>query len=292
LIPASVIVVRAPATSANLGSGFDCLGLALDLWNEVSAAPGADEVDSSNLILRAARAVFDSVSAPYPGFRLQTVDRIPFSRGLGSSAAAIACGLLIGNHCLGSPLDSDALVDLATRIEGHPDNVTPALLGGVRVAVRDERDHVNQVPIALARRLTAVVFVPEQTVPTAHARGVLPPHVPLGDALFNVGRASLLVAALSSGRFEALAEATRDRLHQPYRLPLFPPGATLLETAMQAGALCAFTSGAGPSILGLCADGRAAAWVAAALSRAAAELSLGGESLRLNLTDRGAHVVN
>ena len=288
------VVVRAPATSANLGSGFDCLGLALDLWNTVIARPGAEpsDVDADNLVRRSIRAVFDAVGAAYPGFALQQTNRIPFGRGLGSSAAAIACGVLIGNHCLGSPLDASAVLDLAVRLEGHPDNVTPCLLGGVRAAVMSEGGHVLESSIPLAAPLMSVLFVPEQHVPTAHARGVLPPHVPRADALFNVGRASLLVAAFTSGRFDLLAEATRDRLHQPYRLPLFPPGATLLDTAMEAGALGAFTSGAGPSVLALCADDAAAARVEASFGAIARSLGVAGSALRLALSDRGAHLVD
>jgi homoserine kinase len=289
----SPIVVRAPATSANLGSGFDCLGVALDLWNEVAAARGGSPADAnSNLILRAARTVYEEVDAEYPGFELQCTNCIPFGRGLGSSAAAIVSGLLIGNRCLGDPLDERALVRLATRIEGHPDNVVPCLLGGARVATVDHNDDVVEARIPIALELVAVVFVPDQTVPTAHARGLLPPAVPLSDALFNVARSSLLVAALASGRAEVLAEATRDRLHQSYRLALFPAGATLLEVAMQTGALGAFTSGAGPSVLALCGDASTASQVAAALDSAAGKLGVEGASLRLQLTQRGAHVVS
>jgi homoserine kinase len=288
----NVIVVRAPATSANMGPGFDCLGMALDLWNEVEAAPGVAQQDGDrNLILRATRAVFDEVGAAYPGFELRCTNRIPFARGLGSSAAAIACGVLIGNHCLGAPLAQSTLLQLAARLEGHPDNVVPCMLGGVRVAAVVEGGRVVQagVPVALSLRL--VCFVPAQLSPTAHARGVLPATVTLGDALFNVARASLLVAALAAGQADILGEATRDRLHQPYRLPLFPASARLLETALEAGALGAFTSGAGPSVLALCGSDPQADTVAAAFSSTAQDLGLDGETIRLTLSDAGAHVV-
>ena len=288
----SSIVVRAPATSANLGAGFDCLGLALDLWNEVVATPGQVSADdASNLILRAARATYDQVGARYPGFVLQCTNRIIFNRGLGSSAAAISCGILLANACLGNPLDTAAQLDLATRLEGHPDNVTPCLLGGLRVALRAEDGRVLQVGVPLAMRLTTVCFVPDTHIPTPHARGLLPATVPYADAVFNVARSSLLVAALASGRAELLAEATRDRLHQPFRLPLFPAGATLLEAAMQAGALGAFISGAGPTVLALCGDDASVASVSAGLERAAREHQVPGEVLRLDPTERGAYVV-
>jgi homoserine kinase len=285
------VVVRAPATSANLGSGFDCLGMALDLWNEVEALPGSLPADEDNLILRAARAVFDEAGATFPGFELRCTNRIPSGKGLGSSAAAIACGILFANHCLGKPLDSSAVLSLATRLEGHADNVVPCLLGGVRVATLADSGQVVQACVPLALALQTVVFVPEHTVPTTKARGLLPPHVSLGDALFNVARASLLVTALASNRPEVLAEATRDRLHQPYRLPLFPAGATLLAAAMHAGALGAFTSGAGPTVLALCGSGAQANAVASAFESEARRLGEPGSTLRLALSDQGASVV-
>ena len=289
----SSIVVRAPATSANLGAGFDCLGMALDLWSDVTATPGrlADD-DESNLILRAAGAVYDLVGAPYPGFEIHCTNRIIFNRGLGSSAAAIACGVLFANQRLGRPLSIAELLDLAASLEGHPDNVAPCLLGGVRVALRTDSGHVLQTRVPLAIDLSAVCFVPDMHVPTAHARGILPSQVSLADAVFNVGRSSLMVAALTSGDASLLAEATRDRLHQPFRLPLFPDGATLLEAAMQAGAAGAFISGAGPTVMALCASPAQAESVSAAFESVAARVGVAGTTRQLALTDRGAHVVS
>jgi homoserine kinase len=286
------IVVRAPATSANLGPGFDCLGLTLDLWNEVSAVAGVRQAaDEENLIHRAARAVFDALGVPYPGFELQCTNSIPFARGLGSSSAAIVCGMLIANQCLGSPWSETRLLELATSLEGHPDNVVPCLLGGVRVATLTDAGRLVQARVPVALRLRAVAFIPEHNVPTAHARGMLPSSVSMADALFNVARSSLLVAALASGQPEALAEATRDRLHQPYRLTLFPAGAALLDTALQAGALGAFTSGAGPSVVALCGDEQHADAVDVAFRATAQRLGEPGQTMQMLLIDRGAHVV-
>jgi homoserine kinase len=287
------VVVRAPATSANLGPGFDCLGLALDLWNEVEATPGRLSADDdANLILRAARAVYDAVAEPYPGFELRCTNRVIFNRGLGSSAAAIASGVLFANEALGKPLDEAALLRLASAVEGHPDNVVPALLGGVRVATCAEDGRVLQTRVPVAMRLTSVCFVPEMAIPTPHARGLLPSSVAMADAVFNVARSSLLVAALASGAPELLAEATRDRLHQQYRLPLFPAGATLLEAAMRAGALGAFISGAGPTVLALSLSGdQALDRVQEAFESAARDENVPGTVLQLALSERGAHVV-
>jgi homoserine kinase len=283
--------VRAPATSANLGPGFDCLGLALDLWNEVEGVAGAAEPEPDNLILRAARSVFDELGRAYPGFGLRCTNRIPFGRGLGSSAAAIACGLLLANAYLDGPLDECRLLELATDMEGHPDNVAPCLLGGVRVATRADSGPVLQVRVPLAIELCCVAFIPDHSVPTAHARGLLPSRVSMSAAVFNVARSSLLVAALAAGRPDLLAEATRDRLHQPHRLPLFPAGERLMEIALRAGAAGAFVSGAGPTILALCASRRAASSVAENFEAEARVLGVGGSSQELALTERGAHVV-
>lgn len=293
------VVVRAPATSANLGPGFDALGLALDLWNEVTAsvAEGARGLPERlpdggpNLVLAAARHTAEHLGWPLPPLRLAPCTRIPVGRGLGSSAAAIACGVLLADHLLDGRLEPDDLLRLAARVEGHPDNVAPCLLGGARVAVLGPDGQVVQAPIPLARGLEAALFVPEARLSTQQARARLPRQVPFADAVFNVGRASLLVAALASGELGALREAMADRLHQPYRAPLFPAGQTLIQAALDAGALGACVSGAGPSILALCSGGEQARSVADAMAVAASARNVPGQPLCLALTLRGAHVV-
>ncbi len=181
---------------------------------------------------------------------------------------------------------------LAAELEGHPDNVTPCLLGGVRVVTVDSARRVLQSSIPLAHRLWTAVFVPDLEVPTVLARSVLPTSVPLADALFNVGRATMLVAALASGRDELLRPATEDRLHQPYRTPLFPALPALVASALEAGALGAYSSGGGPAVLALCADARRAAAVCAAFDATAARLEVAGSTLSLAVSDRGAEVVD
>lgn len=292
-------MVRAPATSANLGPGFDALGLALDLWNEVTAcvvdgAPTEPEPlpdGGPNLVLVAARRTAEHLGRPLPPLRLEACTRIPVGRGLGSSAAAIACGVLLADHLLSARLEPNDLVRLAARIEGHPDNVVPCLLGGARVSVEGSDGQVAQAPIPLARGLEAALFVPEARLSTERARACLPPLVPFADAVFNLGRASLLVAALASGELGALREAMADRLHQPYRAPLFPAGLALVQAALDAGALGACVSGAGPSILALCASGDQARSAARAMAAAASARNIPGRPLCLALTPRGAHVV-
>lgn len=286
-----------------MGPGFDCLGLALDLWNEVAAVPadaptlvGLDgaidtAVDAAdNLIVRAARAVAERVGAPLPVWELRCTNRVPMARGMGSSAAAIVTGVLLGNRALGDPLPPGELLDLATALEGHPDNVAPALFGGVRVAAVDEQGHVVQAAVRPALRLSTVVFVPQVRLSTQMARAALPTTVPFADALFNVSRACLLVAALASGEANALREATRDRLHQTYRAAQFPTGLKLVEAALDAGALGAFISGAGPSVLALCGAEDVHKGVADAMTRAAQQGGTAGEALHLEIAMHGASV--
>jgi homoserine kinase len=253
--------VRVPATSANLGPGFDALGLALALHNEVEAAE-ADGVSvriagegagrlpagADNVVARGVRLAFEAAGRPFKGVALTCVNRIPAARGLGSSAAAWVGGLVAGNALLGEPLDRDALLGLAARAEGHPDNVAAALLGGLTVSCA-EGDRVTAIALPVPADVRWVVLVPVVTSATAEARAVLPASVPRADAVFNVQRVALLLAALSAGRPAALRVALDDRLHQPYRRRLFPWMPAVAEAAREAGALGCVLSGAGPSLL-------------------------------------------
>jgi homoserine kinase len=294
--------VRVPATSANLGPGFDALGLALGLYNTVRVEPAAAlEVvvegegaaalprDERSLLWRALCAAVERAGATPPTVRLVCHNRIPLARGLGSSSAAIVAGLLAGNRLAGDQLDRNALLALAVALEGHPDNVTPALLGGVRVCVQGEGG-LSQVAVPLPRPLYAALFVPDRPLPTAEARRALPATVPWGDAVYNLGRAALLVAALATGEYRLLAEATRDRLHQPARARLFPALPALLAAARAAGALGACLSGAGPSVLALAESAADAQRVAGALEAAAAGETVGGHSLVAEVGVGGAEV--
>ncbi|MCA1553313.1 MAG: homoserine kinase, partial [Chloroflexi bacterium] len=217
--------LQVPATSANLGAGFDCLGLALDFHNLLAIEPAdqltvslegeGDEVlarDASNRVVRAMSRACARLKAPLPYVRLHMTNRIPLARGLGSSAAAAVGGLLAANHYYDDPLSRDELMQLATEIEGHPDNVAPALLGGLCVVSMD-----GAVPVAVRLEMPAelrcVVFVPDQPLATKRARAALPKTVSHGDAAFNLSRAALWVAAVTQRRFYLLRLATQDRLH-------------------------------------------------------------------------------
>jgi homoserine kinase len=253
--------VRVPATSANLGPGFDVLGLALALHNEIEAeeadrvsvaiegeGAGRLETGARNVVARAVRMAFEAAGRPFRGVALRCVNRIPPSRGLGSSAAAWMGGLVAGNALAGGGLSRDTLLELATRAEGHPDNVAAALLGGLTVSCKTgERVVALSLPVPPAIRW--VVLIPEIEGSTKEARAVLPDSVSRADAVFNLQRMGLLLGALSAGRLDLLPDALDDRLHQPQRWGLFPWLPAAVAAARGAGAVGCVLSGAGPSLL-------------------------------------------
>ncbi|HEY8478949.1 MAG TPA: homoserine kinase [Spirillospora sp.] len=264
------MLVRAPATSANLGPGFDSLGLALSLYDEVEVEVTGGglsiEVDGEGAevagrgerhliveVLHRTFGVLDDLAGSGlgrpPGLRLRCRNRIPHSRGLGSSSAAIVAGIVAARalHPAGTLLDDDAALRLATEIEGHPDNVAPCLAGGLTIAWTGP---AGPRLVRLEPRVTQVVaFVPRQRLATERARGLLPRTVPHGDAAANAGRAALLVAALTTGLdADILLDATEDRLHQDYRAPAMPESAALVGR-LRAEGVPAVISGAGPTVL-------------------------------------------
>jgi homoserine kinase len=265
------VTVTVPATSANLGPGFDALGLALSLHDEVRVrieddstpelslhvnGEGADAVprDASHLVVRALLTTYDSVGVARPHLTMWCTNRIPHGRGLGSSAAAAVAGVLAAKVLSGAALDDDAALGLATAIEGHPDNAAAALLGGLTVAWTDGAS-ARAVRLDPAPSVRAVVFVPDAELSTEKARGLLPATVPHADAAHSAGRAALLVAALTS-RPDLLLAATEDRLHQEYREPAMPVSLELVARLRAAG-VAAVVSGAGPSVLALTTTGSA-----------------------------------
>jgi len=256
--------VSVPATSANLGPGFDSLGLALSLRDELTAevigsgleievtGAGADDVprDGTHLVVRSMRAAFDLMGAQPPGLRLSCTNVVPHARGLGSSSAATVAGVVLARGLVaGGALlaDDESLFRLAARIEGHPDNVAPAYFGGFTISGRDEDGEFYTVGSPVDPRVEVVVFVPPTPVATAVARGLLPIAVPHGDAAADAGRTALLVAALA-GQPEQLLRATRDYLHQQYRRPAMPESLDLVD-GLRADGVPALVSGAGPTVL-------------------------------------------
>lgn len=257
------VAVQVPATSANLGPGFDTLGLALDLCDELSveATTGSVEIEvqgegsgnlpegEDHLVVRALRRGLDHAGAPQTGLRLHAVNRIPHGRGLGSSAAATVAGLLLARGMISDPraLDDPTILQLATEFEGHPDNAAPALMGGVVLSWM-EGGAARAVPLSCADGvLRPVVLLPSATLSTHQARGLLPEQVPHADAVHNASRAALLVHALA-GAPELLLEATEDRLHQEQRAPGMPESIELMRVLRREGHP-AVVSGAGPSVL-------------------------------------------
>jgi homoserine kinase len=262
------VTVEVPATSANLGPGFDCLGLALDLHDVLTGevvdsglivqveGEGAGTLprDERHLVVRAMRSAFEALDVTPPGLVLRAVNRIPQSRGLGSSSAAIVGGLALARALVAGGaelLDDAALLRLATRLEGHPDNVAPALLGGFVVSGHDGAETWG-IPAPVAPQVSAVAFVPPGGVSTELARGLLPDQVPHASAAANSGRAALLVAALG-GATDQLFRATEDFLHQQFRGPAMPESLALVGSLRAAG-LAAVVSGAGPTVLVLTVD--------------------------------------
>jgi len=243
------VVVK--ATTANLGPGFDCLGLALDIENRVRFIKShKDFSDKNNMIYMAAKKVFDIAGKNMPMIDIEQQVGIPVCRGLGSSAACIAAGCIAGNIMSGANLSIDELIEIGTEIEGHPDNIVPAFLGGFTVSSMDEGKVVYYRREAYEGFKYAVMYT-EYTLPTSQARGVLPKEIAFGDGVFNVGKASLFTAAMIAGDGELLKYACKDKLHQPYRKSLVPGFDEIVDKAQSLGALASFLSGAGPTIIAI-----------------------------------------
>jgi homoserine kinase len=302
------IGVEVPATSANLGAGYDCLGLALDLVDRIEVevraggpielevdGEGAGELvgDRENRFVRGLEAALGAVRGPLPasaGWGIRMHNAIPLTRGLGSSAAATVGGLIAGNALLGDPLPPAELLRLAAGIEGHPDNAAAALFGGfVVVAVVGER--METIRFDVPRDLRAVLFIPELRLSTVAMRDVLPASVPLADAVANLGRVALGVAGLATRRADLLGVLTVDRLHEPYRSAAYPQLPRLVEAARGAGALGACLSGAGSSVIAFTDRVATIARIEAAFSAVAADTDLPGRVAVATPRNRGATVV-
>ncbi len=295
------VSVEVPATSANLGPGFDCLGLALELHNSLTleladdfridiAGEGADRLprNENNLISQAINTFYELIGQPMPTLHLTLQNRIPLARGLGSSAAAVVAGIFAANALAGSPMQISDLLRLACKIEGHPDNVAAALFGGLTVAgVCDDDAFCVKCPVP--RDLKAVLFIPDQAMSTRAARRVLPRLINRADAVFNISRASALVAALATNQLQYIEEATRDRLHQPYRQKIFPAMSDLFAAAKEAGALGAFLSGAGSTICALCSTNEEA--VAEAMMSVGQKRETPGHTRIVGIAENGVRLL-
>lgn len=296
------ITIRIPATSANLGPGFDSLGLALDLWNETIITlaieysvqvngEGRERISSgeNNLIIRSAQRLAELAGKRLPPFHVDCVNHIPLSSGLGSSAAAKLTGLLGANALLGKPLSKSEILDLATDMEGHPDNVAPALLGGLvvstvengkvlahKIDLEDNHDSAIQITIVL----------PNFHLSTQQARAALPEQVTLKDAVHNISRAVMVTEAFRSGDLGLLGKAMIDTLHQPYRLWLIPGAREAMDAAKEVGASAAAISGAGPSIIAFSSQRDPA--IGKAMTHAFEQAGYSARTFQLKMSHHGA----
>jgi homoserine kinase len=255
------VSIRVPATIANLGPGFDCLGLAVGLYLSASVEPsqkpefiytGNGSVEPKNNLMHAGwKAAFNAVGLEPPAARITCQNPIPLARGLGSSSAALVGGAALADHVLGGKLGRDGVLKICAALEGHPDNVAPAVLGGFTAsAMKGELPLSVSLPVPKTWR--AIFAIPDYELKTSQARAALPTSYSQADTIFNASRTALWVAALSAGRFELLREASKDCMHQPYRAQFVPNLLETIEAALEAGALAAFLSGAGPSVAALC----------------------------------------
>jgi homoserine kinase len=304
------ITIRVPATSANLGPGFDSLGLALDLWNETVITlaieytvqvngEGRERLSGgeNNMIIQSAQALAERVGKNLPPFHVDCINRIPLSSGLGSSAAAKLTGLLGANILFGKPLLHNEILDLATEMEGHSDNVAPALLGGLVVSTAEDGKvfahkiniETNQTSLGyLESPFHITVVLPEFHISTKQARNVLPEYIPMRDAAHNISRAMLVIEAFRNGDLDLLGKAMTDTLHQPYRLSLIPGAEEVMGAAKWAGASAAALSGAGPSIIAFSAKRDPA--IGDAMKTAFEQAGLQARILQLRMSNYGAEV--
>ena len=302
--------VEVPATTANLGAGFDALALALDLVTSVAVeivppgtdpaylvevrGEGAGQLPSGrrNRFISALIAGIEAtgVDPTGAGFHVRMDNRIPVTRGLGSSASATVAGLVAADALLGGALGPELILELAAQTEGHADNAAAAVYGGLCVVAT-----VEGVPRAVRldppAHVLAALFIPDKHLSTAAMRAALPATVPFADAVHNVGAATLAVAALSSGRLDLLRPATIDRLHEPYRAAAYPELPELIEAALAAGAMGACMSGAGPTVIAFHDDPAAAATIAAAMERRAQAQGMTGRAAVHAVRAEGARVI-
>lgn len=299
------IRVKVPATTANLGPGFDALGLALNLWNEAEfirtednkitltvsgEGEGKIPTNADNAIAEAALQIYDLVGKSCQGLHIDCINRVPLGSGMGSSSAAMLTGMLGANALLGNPLTDEEILKLAIETEGHPDNVAPAMLGGLVASIVYENRVISMKLPAKANHgsIHATITLPDFDFPTKQARAILPKQVERKDAIYNISRAVLVTEALRTGNLELLGIAMKDSLHQPYRLPLIPGAIAALEAGKKAGAAAVALSGAGPGLIAF--SSKEEAGVGAAMKRAFESAGLSARVFELETSYEGAEV--
>ena len=298
------VKIAVPATTANCGPGFDAVGMACTLYNEFQLTlnpsgtgrvnikicgegDGKLSLNSNNIVVQAILKVASKVGCMKPDVDLAMTNRIPLARGLGSSAAAIVGGVVCANEAFGNPLSLEELLNIASLMEGHPDNVAPALYGGITLSIMED-DRVKSLRFMPPKDLKLIVAVPEFTLATKIARQVLPTKIPFADAVFNVSRTALLVGSLATGDYSFLSSALHDKLHQPYRQQLIKGMQNVFDAAVEAGALGAVISGAGPCLIAYATENEEK--IGESMVKAFAKHSVNSYYLKLNIDAQGAHI--
>lgn len=290
----TAITVRVPATSANLGAGFDCLGLALDLFASITVTFGTEDAGAiedvgEKMVVTAIRQFYATTGKTAPqSVQANYTVAIPLGRGLGASAVARVAGVLAANELEGKPLDEDEVFALVTELEGHADNACPALFGGVQACVAAEAGLLHS-GFRFPPNTSIAILIPDRSMATKEARRALPDSYSREDTVHNIGRAALFVAAMGAGRLDLLDEATQDRIHQSQRAVLFPGMPDIFAAAKAGGAHATWLSGAGSSIAALCDEGDARD-VAAAMQAALDGLGESGRSLATRISADGASI--
>lgn len=256
-----MVKIQVPATSANLGAGFDSLGIALKMYNIINMEEydgidisSKDDVfvplDRSNLIYASAKKLYRVCGKPFHGLKIEQQNNIPMSRGLGSSSACIAAGLVGANKLLGNPMKKEELIDYATKIEGHPDNVVPAILGGLTVSVlKEDKVYCSSIPVS--GNLCFCAMIPPFEIKTSISRRTLKSYYSREDAVFNISRSALTVASLFTGQFENLKVSTEDRIHQPYRIRLIRGAKDIFDISYRLGSYGTYLSGSGSTVVSI-----------------------------------------
>ena len=297
------VKVRVPGTTANCGPGFDAVGIACTVYNELELSlcekgtirieivgEGKDSIPNGkdNIICQAVQTVLDRVGKSYEGIYLKLYNNIPLARGLGSSAAAIVAGLFAANAATGNILTKEEIFHMATEIEGHPDNVAPAIFGGITISVMQD-NQPSYLRFMPEKSLNMVVAIPEFNLSTHKARQVLPTSIDIKDAVFNISRVALLIGALCKGEFHHLRHALEDKIHQPYRQHLIPGMQQVFNAAIAKGAYGAAISGAGPCLIAFseanCDD------IGIAMVEAFANNKINANYVVLNIDPDGAKVI-
>lgn len=296
------VTVRVPATSANLGPGFDCVGLALDLFNEVTmieiesglkidmTGEGADGrliTDDRNLVVKSADILFNLIGKHPQGLHIIQHNGVPIGSGMGSSSSALVAGMMAANELMNGGLSKADILQLAAIEEGHPDNVAPAVMGGLTVAlIEDGKVVLHQPPIA---EFTVIIVLPEMELLTKESRAALPEKVSMQDAVYNIARVGLLIRGLETADYDLLTHTMKDKLHQPYRIPLIKGMSDAFAAVKTAGAASVVISGAGPSLLAFAPNNHQA--IAQAGIDAYATMGISARSFILDINHSGAVVV-